>query len=346
VNRRTFVGTLGIAFLAAPLAVEAQPAGKTFRLGLLATNRPTESPPGGPALSRWTGTPGSGETIVAALIELGYVEGRNIVIERRYSEGKPERLPGLAAELVGLRPDVLYAHGGGPGAAVHRATSTIPIVVVTGGDLVAEGLVASLRRPGGNVTGVQAMQPDTAGKRLALLKEVIPGLSVVGLLFATPPNMPGASQWREDTLREIQSVGRALNIAIHIASADKAAGVDAAFATLISERVAAVLIPSTTIAAAQRGHLAELARRSRMPTFGDDDSYAKAGFLMSYGPDYRELVRRAATYIDKILKGVRPVDLPVEQPTKFELVINLKTAKALGLTIPPSLLLRADEVIQ
>jgi putative ABC transport system substrate-binding protein len=272
-----------LALFAAPLAVGAQPAGKIFKVGLLATLRPTGNPPAGP---------GSGESMVVALKELGYIEGRNIVIERRYSEGVGSRLPGLAAELVGLKPDVIFAYGGVPSAAVHRATETIPIVAVSG-DLVAEGLVASLARPGGNVTGLQTLWTATAGKRMALLKEAIPGLSRVGVLFAARPG----SQWQDDTKREIHAAGRALHLTIHFVQAADVGALDTTFATLVRERVQAMVIPGTQISTAQRGHLTELARRYRMPTMGDDRAYSvQAGFLMSYGFDpYAPFGRRPPT---------------------------------------------------
>jgi len=332
VGRRRFLSS-SLALFTAPLAADAQPAGKTFKVGLLATLRPTGDPPAGP---------GSGEAMIDALKKLGYIEGRNIVIERRYSEGIASRFPGLAAELVGLRPDVIFAYGSTPSAAVHRATETIPIVAV-GGDLVAEGLVASLARPGRNITGLQTLELDTAGKRLALLKEAIPGVSRVGLLFGTRAGSP----WQDKTTREIQAAARALGLTIHLSQAADVAALDTAFATLVRERVQAMVIPATQIVVAQREHVTELALRHRMPTMGDDRAFsAQAGFLMSYGFDPFALHRRAATYVDKILRGAKPADLPVEQVTKFDLAINLKTAKALGLTIPPSLLARADEVIE
>jgi putative ABC transport system substrate-binding protein len=333
---RRLIVPLLLTVLTAPLVAEAQPSGKMFKVGLLANLRPVGQPPAGP---------GSGESMVVALRELGYLEGRNIIIERRYSEGNSERLPGLAAELVGLKPDVLYAHGGPQAAALQHATTTIPIVVMHGGDLVAEGLVASLAKPGGNVTGLQAIQPKTTGKRLALLKEVLPSLSRVGLLLAGT-SIAGARQWAEEASQEALSVGRALRVAVHIARTGEVAGLDSAFTTLIRERVEAMLIPSTNITNAQRGHLADLARSHRIATIGDDRSMAEAGFLMGYGADIFELTRRAAAFVDKILRGAKPADLPVEQPKKFELFVNLKTAKALGLTIPPSLLTRADQVIE
>jgi len=317
--------------VAAPLVAEAQPTSKTFKVGLLATLRPSGNPPAGPA---------SGESMVVALKELGYIEGRNIVIERRYSEGFRERLPDLAAELVALKPDAIFAYGALASAAVHRATGSIPIVAVSS-DLVSEGLVGSLARPGGNITGLQTLWADTAGKRLALLKEAIPSLSRAGLLFAGPPG----SQWQDDSTRGIQAAARKLGLTIHLAQAADAAALDTAFAKLVRERVQAMMISGYLVA--QRVYLTDLALRHRMPTMGDDRAYsAQAGFLMSYGFDPYALLRQAATYIDKILRGAKPADLPIEQPTKFELVINLKTAKALGLTMPPSLLLRADEVIQ
>ena len=331
-DRRRFLGGAIAGLLTAPLAAESQPAGKMYKLGLLATLRPVGQPPAGP---------GSGESMVDALKKLGYVEGRNIVIERRYSEGVRDRFPGLAAELVSLNPDVIFAYGGPASAAVHRATNTIPVVAVSG-DLVGEGLVTSLARPGGNVTALQFLHTATAGKSLALLKEALPSLSRVGLLFVTP----FGSQWQEDTTRETQAAARALGLTVHLAQAG-AETLDSAFATLLRERVQAVVIPATQLSVAQRGQLTELALRHRLPTMGDDRAFsAQAGYLMSYGFDPFAVHRRAATYVDRILRGAKPADLPVEQATKFDLVINLKTAKALGLTIPPSVLARADEVIE
>src|SRR5262245_3448912 len=321
-NRRVALKALGLAASLMPRMSGAQPTGKNFTIGLLLPSRARE------------------DRVIEGLRAFDYIEGRNITIERRYTEGSSVRLVDLAAELVRLAPDVIFVEGGYYAAAVRGATATIPIVVI-GGDLVAEGLAASLARPGGNVTGVQVLQPELAGKRLALLKEAMPGLSSVGLLFGT------VSQWFYDRAsRETESAARMLGVQLQIVQAREPAALDAAFATLARERVEAVLIPSKTLVLTQQGRLAVLARRHKLPTMCDGRGYVEAGLLISYGPNLPDLWLRAAGYIDKLLKGARAADLPIEQPTKFELVINLKTAKALGLTIPPSLLLRADEVIQ
>src|SRR5262245_38221205 len=332
-DRRTFLGILAGGLLA-PLSVEGQPPGKMFKLGLLGMNPPSGQPPAGP---------GSGAPVVDALRGLGYIEGRNIVIERRYSEGILERLPGLAAELVALKPDVIFAQGAAQAQAVKRATATIPIVAASG-DLVALGLVASLARPGGNVTGLDYMQFDIAGKRLALLKEAIPGLSRVGLLFAT--DVTAYQRFYDITSSDTQRVALTLGLTLQIVHANDPIGLDTAFGTPALERAQAVLIPSTQLAVAQRRQLADLASKHRMALAGDERLYAEAGFFLSYGANGPEFIRHAATYIDKILRGAKPADLPVERPTKLELIINMKTARALNLTIAPSLLLRADQVIE
>ncbi len=327
-NRRSFVGTLGLGLLAAPRAAEAQPAGKVFRLGLLGTVPPTD--PG--TLRIWDG-------FLEGLRQLGYVEGQNIVIERRFSEGRYERLPALAAELVRLKVDVIVAAAITADEA-KRATSTIPIVMTNHGDPVGSGLVASLARPGGNVTGLSGQSPDLVGKQLQLLKEAVPRLSRVAVL--SNPTHPG----HPTSLREAGVAARSLKVRLQILEARVPTEFAGAFSAATKESAGALLVLGDPMFFGERTRIVELAAESPLPLMGIQAEYAEAGGLLAYGIDQRDSFRRAATYVDKILKGAKPGDLPVEQPTKFELVINLKTAKALGLTIPQSLLLRADEVIQ
>ena len=268
---------------------------------------------------------------------LGYVEG-SFILELRYAEGRVDRLPALAAELVQLNVDVIVAWGPEPLGAVGNATSRIPIVMVARGDPVAIGLVASLAKPGGNITGMTVGGPELAGKRLELLREALPGLSRVAVL-RDPTSEPAIMQ-------ETESAARALNLRLLMFTVRAPADFDGAFQAAVRQRAEAVLVNETSMLTAHQAKLAELAAKSRLPAVGLWRGSAQAGFLMSYGPDVSDLLRQVATYVDKILKGARPGDLPVQQPTKFELVINLKTAKTLGLTIPASLLQRADQVIE
>ena len=322
-DRRTFLGALASAFLAAPLAAAAQPAGKVWRVGSLSTGVSTGSNIR-PLLSE-------------GLQALGYVEG-SFILELRYAEGRVDRLPALAVELVQLNVDVIVAWGGEPMAAVRQAASRMPIVMVARGDPVAIGLVASLAKPGGNITGMTIGGPELAGKRLELLREALPGLSRVAVL-RDPTSEPAI-------LQETESAARALNLRTLVFTVRAPADFDGVFQAAVRQRAEAVLVNETSMLTGNVAKLAELAARSRLPAVGVFSSSAQAGFLMSYGPEVSDLVRRVATYVDKILKGARPGDLPIEQPTKFALVINLKTAKSLGLTIPPSLLQRADQVIE
>ena len=319
---------LTFSLLLAPLAAEAQPAGKVPRVAYLTPW--SDSDPG-----RQRGL----EAFRQGLRELGYVEGRNISIESWSAEGKDDRLPALAADLVRSKVDVIVAASGAATRAVQQTTRTIPIVMSLVADPVGSGLVASLARPGGNVTGLTIMAPDLMAKRLELLKEVVPKVSRVA--FLTNPDNPASARF----LREAEAAARALGVRLQTLEARNPQEIDSAFAVMTRERAGALLYPPDAIFFTQRRQVAELAAKGRLPSLGTSD-YPDAGGLMSYGPNIPDLERRAATFVDRILKGAKPGDLPVEQPTKFELVINLKTAKALGLTIPQSVLLRADQLIQ
>ena len=319
------MGTLA-GVLIAPLAAEAQAPAKVPRIGFLSPL----------SLSGDTRL----ESFLQGLRELGYVDGKTIAIEFRFAEGKPERLPALAAELVRLKVDVIVATAQAATEAVKQATGTIPIVFAVVGDPVAVGLVASLARPGGNITGLASVAPDVVGKQLQLLKEVAPKISQVAIL--QNPNNPG----HPVVLRQAEAAARALGMQLHLLQARTPAEIDAAFAAMRSQRVGGVLVGRDALVLTQRTQIAALAAKNRLPAIYGFRENAETGGLMAYGANVSAMYRRAATYVDKILKGAKPADLPVEQPTKFELVINLKTAKALGLTIPQSLLQRADEVIQ
>ena len=328
IKRRTFLGTLGLCVLAASYAAEAQP-GRVFRIGILGNFPVTD-----PEDARLWGA------FIEGLRELGYVEGRNITIEHRSSEGKFDRLPDLAADLVRLQVDVIVTGGPPAPLVAKQATSTIPIVFAVSGDPVAEGLVASLARPGGNITGLASVSGDVVGKQLALLKEAAPKVSRVAVL-QNPSNETHAR-----ILRQAEGAAQALGMQLHIVQARTPPEIDADFAAMRSRRVDGVLVLRDALFLAQRIRIATLAAKSRLPVMYGFRDQAEAGGLMAYGASVPHMYRHAATYVDKILKGAKPADLPVEQPTRFELVINAKTAKALGLTIPQSLLGRADEVIQ
>jgi putative ABC transport system substrate-binding protein len=280
------------------------------------------------------------EAFRQGLRELGYVEGRNIAIESRWADGKYERYPALTGDLVRLKVDVIVVVGGAATQAARQVTRTIPIVMSVVIDPVGSGLVASRARPGGNVTGITMMAPDLVGKQLELLKEAIPKLSRVALLWN--PDNPGSAP----QLRQAEVAARALAVRLQALQARNPHEIDNAFAAMTRERADAFLILADAILGLnQRKQIAELAAKARVPAVYGVTEYAEAGGLMVYGANLLDLERRAATYVDKILRGAKPADLPVEQPTKFELVINLRTAKAIGLTIPPSLLQRADQII-
>ena len=321
------VTVLALALLVAFSAAEAQQPGKV-RIGYLSLASDT----------------GSFRDQFVAFLDglraLGYVDGENIVIEARHADGRLERLPELAGELVRLKVDVLVTFGSA--SAAKQATNTVPIVFIVEPDPVGTGLVASLAHPGGNITGISDSHADLVPKRLELLKEVVPRAARVGFLM-NPANPNTPSQFKT-----AQAAGRALSVTV-VPVEVKGPGredLDRAFATMGRERLAALLVRGDPTLRIHGTRIAELAIKHRLPTVGTGRAWAEGGLLMAYGANFTELFRRAATYVDKILKGAKPADLPVEQPTSFNLVINLKTAQALGVTLPPSLLLRASEVIQ
>jgi putative ABC transport system substrate-binding protein len=328
-DRRTFLAGTGAVLLAAPFAAEAQQAAKIARIGWLAGNL--------------TASPHLREAFRQGLRDLGYVEGRNVVIEYRDAEGKLERLPALATELVALNVDVIMVGGTRAALAAKQATKTVPIVFASAVDPVMDGLVASLARPGGNVTGLSALAPELVGKRLELLKQVVTGVSRVTVLWE-----PGSlgERTERDILKEAEVAARALGVRLQLVEARGPEDFDRAFSDMTRARAGALIALGGTMFLIERRRLVDLAAKNRLPAMYPLREFVDAGGLMSYGPNNVDLFRRAATYVDKILKGAKPGDLSVEQPTKFELVINLKTAKDLGLTIPQSVLARADEVIQ
>ena len=325
-TRRAFIGTLAGGLLAAPLAAAAQQAAKVPRIGYM-----------------WAGNLALREAFLQGLRDLGYVEGRNVVIEYRDPEGKFDRLPALAADLVALKVDVIVVTSTPAALAAKQATRTIPIVFTWAADPVGSGLVTSLARPGGNVTGLSLLAPELVGKRLELLKQAVPGGSRVAALW-----LPGylGERTEKDMLEAADVAARALGVRLQVVEARGPEDFDRAFSDMTRARAGAVTVQSTGIFFIERQRLVDLAAKNRLPAMYLVREFVDAGGLMSYGANVADLHRRAATYVDKILKGAKPADLPVEQPTKFELVINAKTAKALGLSIPPSLLQRADEVIQ
>jgi len=274
------------------------------------------------------------------LRELGYVEGRNIALEPRWAEGKYDRYPALAADLVRLKVHIIVAVGGRATQVAQQATRTIPIVMSLVTDPVESGLVRSLARPGGNVTGTSIMAPDLVGKQFEVLKQAVPEVSRVALLW-NPANPGSAPQ-----LREAEAAARAVGVRLQALEARVPQEIDSAFAAMTKERAGALVVLADAILYNQRKQIAELAAKSRLPSVSVLREYAEAGGLIVYSADFLDLERRAAIFVDKILRGAKPADLPVEQPTKFDLIINLKTAKAIGLTIPPSLLLRADQIIE
>jgi putative tryptophan/tyrosine transport system substrate-binding protein len=329
VDRRTFLAGTGAVLLAAPLAVEAQQTTGTPQVGFLSPSSLSD-----PRTARYF------QALVQGLRELGYVERQNIAIEPRWAEGKYDRLPGLAVELVRLKATVIVTYGGAATKAVRQATETIPIVMAVVQDAVSTELVSTLARPGGNITGLSSMATELVGKQLEILKEVVPKVSRVALLGN--PAQPGHTP----QVRQAQGTARALGVGLQLLEARDPSEIDKAFAAITTERTGAIIVLPDSMLLDHRTRIADLAVRRRLPMLSALRDNAEAGGLIAYGPSVFEMFRRSATYVDKILKGAKPAELPVEQPTKFELVINLKTAKALGLTIPQSLLARADEVIQ
>ena len=328
IDRRTFVGVVVSALLTSPLAVEAQPAGTVSRIGLL-----------------WQNSAEVGKHQLAAfregLRERGWVEGRDIVIEVRFADGKVDQFPALIAELMRLKVDVLVTSSSATTWAAKDATRSIPIVMGASANAPEEGLVASLAHPGGNITGMTFIaSPEIAGKQLQLLKEVAPAASRVAVL-TNPTNRSHAG-----FLRELKVTARSLGAQLQVLEAQGPDQIDSAFVAMTRERAGALLVLTDSVFIGERRRVVGLAARSRLPALYSQREFAADGGLVSYGPSLPEMFRRAATHVDKILRGAKPGDIPVEQPTKFELVINAKTAKTLGITIPKDVLLRADEVIQ
>jgi putative ABC transport system substrate-binding protein len=326
-DRRAFISGITLGLLTAPLATEAQPPSKVPRIGFLATNSPAEYPD-------------LLEAFRQGLRDLGYVEGQNIAIEYRWAEGRVERFSDFAVELVGLKVDVIVATSSPLALAAKNATRTISIVFATAADPVGSGLVASIARPGGNVTGFSLLAPEIVARQLQLLKEAVPTASRVAVL-SNPANSYTAL-----LVKETGAAARSLGVRVQLLGVRGATALDSAFSAITKERPGALFVLFDPVLLGHRTRIAEFANKNRLPAMYPHREYVEAGGLIAYGVDLRDNFRRAATYVGKILKGAKPGDLPVEQPTKFELVINLKTAKALGLTIPPSLLQRADQVIE
>ena len=326
-DRRTFLAGTGAVLLAAPLAAGAQQPGKVYRVGFLGNSTAAlEGNLVGPFRE--------------GLRDLGYIEGRNILIEYRWADGEYERFPALIAELAALKVDVIVTAGTPAALAVKKTTPSIPLVMAAVGDPIGVGLVVSLARPGGNVTGSSAIAPELEGKRLELLREMVPKLSHIAVLW-NPDNPLHAG-----SLKEIKIAAQVLGIKVQLLGVQVSEEFPATFAAILKERPGALLVLADRIFLHNRARIVDFEATHRLPGVYAYRELVEAGGLMSFGPSYAGMHRRAAYYVDKILKGAKPADLPVEQPTKFELVINLKTAKALGLTIPPSVLGRADEVIQ
>jgi putative ABC transport system substrate-binding protein len=318
--------TLGL--LVAPLAAEAQPPTKVYRIGSLAGTTPRRDQ--------------NVEAFLEAMRARGYIEGQHLVLEARGAAGQYERFPALVAELVRLPVDVLLVPNTPAALAAKHATTTIPIVMVGIGDPVGSGLVASLARPGGNVIGLSVLRPEPVEKQLEFLKDLLPTVSRVAVLW-NPANPSGAL-----TVRAAEVAAQALGVQLHLVEARGPEAFDRAFAAMTRAHAGALLVSGDPLFVQHRRRLAELVATSRLPTMHQIQcrAFGEAGGLLCYGPSLVDVWRRAATYVDKILNGAKPADLPVEQPTKFELVINLKTAQALGLTIPPHVLLQATEVIR
>ncbi|HKD42921.1 MAG TPA: ABC transporter substrate-binding protein [Myxococcaceae bacterium] len=326
-DRRAFIAMVGGCVLTAPLVAEAQRAGKSVTVGYLGNSSPSLE-----------------ANLVDAfrdgLRQLGYVEGRNLIIEFRWADGQQERYATVAQELVRLKPDIILTAGTQGTVAAKQATQSIPIVTAVVGEPVAAGLVSSLAKPGGNVTGLSTLAPEVEGKRLELLKQAVPKLSRVVVLL-NPDNPFSSIGWKA-----VPPAADVLHIKLQRIEAGSRSDIDRALATIKAARPDGLVVLPDRVLLAYRAPIVQFLIGNHIPAMFPFREFAQAGGLMAYGPDQVDMYRRAATYVDKILKGAKPGDLPVEQPTKFELVINLKTAKAIGLTIPQSVLGRADEVIQ
>jgi putative ABC transport system substrate-binding protein len=323
-KRREFITLLGGAAAGWPLAVQAQQLQRKIpRVGFLLFNSPQTDPIA---------------PLLQAMESLGYVDGKTITIEYRFAEGKAERLPGLAADLVQLKPDVIFAYGGDVAPHAKKATASIPIVALVSNDPVQSGLVASVGRPGGNVTGITLIYDELAGKVLELLKEAVPEISRVAVLWNPDHADP--------EYRETQRAAASLGVRLQSLEVRRPSDFDGAFSAAVDERAEGLIIVSTRLLLQQRRQIAEFGTKNRIIMAGNWGDWTKDGLLLTYGPNPSEAMRRIAVYVDKILKGVRPADLPMERPTRFELVINMKTAKALGIKFPISIVARADGVIE
>ena len=326
-DRRVFIEVVAGSLVFARSSADAQPAAKVYRIGYLGGTPPTVEP------RLWEG-------FFQGMRELGYVEGKNFFIEGRYYGNRVEQLPALAAELVALKVDIIVPGAPPAPEAAQRATSTIPIVMAYHPDPVGSGLAASLARPGRNVTGMSVLGRELVGKQLQLLKETVPGISHVAVL--ANPTVPHNAI----ALKEAETAARSMNVQIQPLQVRAPSDFAAAFSAMKKDRAGGLIALGSSMFFAERKRIMELAAQSRLPSMASFREYAEAGGLMTYGADLRENFRRSATYVDKILKGAKPGDMPVEQATKFQLIINLKTAKEIGLTIPQSVMQRADEVIQ
>ena len=326
-DNRMGIFAIVLTFAFGGVAAMAQQPTKVARIGFLLAVSPSA------AAART-------EASRQGLRELGYVEGKNIVIESRYAEEKLDRLPALAAELVRLKVDIIVTAGGQATRAAKEATPTIPIVMTNDPDPVGSGFVASLARPGGNITGLSTVAPELSGKRLELLREVVPKLSRVAIIGTS--TQPGHAQ----AIKELELAAKAFNVQIQYLDVLDSKDIETAFRAAVKGRADGVLTLTSPILRSQRGQLADLAVKNRRPAIYNDIQFVEAGGLIFYGVSFLDLDHRAATYVDRILKGAKPADLPVEQPKKFEFIVNLKAAKQIGLTIPPNVLARADRVIR
>jgi putative ABC transport system substrate-binding protein len=326
-NRRAFTTLLGGAAVVWPIAARAQQAGKVHRIGVLETISTTLNVANFYALRE-------------GLRQLGYAEGQNLVIEYRSADGRDDRFPGLARELLALKVDVIVTRGTPAAKAVKNATSTVPVVMMASGDPVGVGLVTSLARPGGNITGLSAIVGELSPKRLELIREIVPGLARIAVLANTSNDAV-----RRDWAR-IETAARSLGVQSQLLDLRESDALGTTFDDASARRADALVVVIDAITQANQQRIVDLAMKHRLPAIYSSREFVDAGGLISYGVSYPDLYRRAATYVDKILKGTKPADLPVVQPTKFELVINLKTAKALGIEVRPSLLALADEVIE
>jgi ABC-type uncharacterized transport system substrate-binding protein len=327
VDRRAFLGALAGGLLAAPLAAEGQQSGKVYRVGLLEVV---------PAASNATNL----AAFRQGLKELGYAEGQDLVIEYRSADGRPERFPALAEELVRLKVDLIVTRGTPAALAAKQATATIPIVMASSGDPLTTGLVASVAHPGANVTGLSAFATEIQGKQLDLVRDVVPRIARIGFLF----NM--SNPVRQAEWKEAEPLARATGIQAQLIDVRSPRNLEAALDNAMKLRIGALIVGVDAVTQANRSLIAQASIKRNLPSLSREREFADAGGLMSYGVHYPDLYRRAAVYVGKILRGARPADLPVEQPSKFELVINAKAAKAIGLTLPQSLLRRADRIIE